>query len=117
MLMDAATPTNAHRGRSIAYEGGYRFRRSAFVRGFMELADMADGEAVVAVVSALWPSLCLPSTPASPPPAATASASMSARSMRDIAGVSASNPPRLRREGLRGCCGRRRPLKVEWKKT
>ena len=80
---------------------GYRFRRSAFVRGFMELAVMADGEAVVAVVSAMWPTLCLPLTPASPPPAATASASMSARSMRDIAVVSAAKPPPWRREGLR----------------
>ena len=66
---------------------GYRLRRSAIIRGFMELADMALGEADAAVVSALWPSLCLPSTPASPPPAATASASMSARSMRNISGV------------------------------
>ena len=30
---------------------GYRFRRWSFVRGFMELAVMAVGEAVVAVVS------------------------------------------------------------------
>ena len=41
---------------------GYRLRRSAIVRGFMELAVMAVGDAVAAVVSALWPSLCLPST-------------------------------------------------------
>ena len=80
---------------------GYRFRRQAIVRGFMELADMADGEAVAAVVSAVWPTLCLPSTPASPPPAVTASASMSARSMRDIAVVSAAKPPPWRRKGLR----------------
>ena len=93
---------------------GYRFRRSAFVRGFMELADMADGEAVVAVVSALWPPLCLPPTPASPPPAATASASMSARSVRNIAGVSASNPRPWRREGLREGGRAAAASKVEW---
>ena len=49
---------------------GYRLRLSAIIRGFMELADMALGEADAAVVSALWPSLCLLSTPASPPPVA-----------------------------------------------
>ena len=94
---------------------GYRFCRSAIVRGFMVVADMADGEAVVADVSAVWPSLCLPSTSGSPPPAATASTNMSARSVRNIAGVSASNPPPWRREGLRGCGGRRRPQKAEWR--
>ena len=52
---------------------GYQFRRSAFVRGFMELAVMADDEAVVAIISALWPPLCLPSAPASLPPAVDAS--------------------------------------------
>ena len=62
---------------------------------------MAVGGAVAAVVSALWPSLCLPPTPASPPPATTISASMSARSVRNIAGLSASSPPPWRREGLR----------------
>ena len=97
---------------------GYRLRRSAIVRGFMEVADMAVGGAVAAVDSALWPSLCLPPTPASPPPAATISASMSARSVRNIAGLSASNPPPWRREGLRrGVRQVGRPLKVEWKKT
>ena len=96
---------------------GYRFCRSAFVRGFMELAVMAVGVAVAAVVSAVWPTLCLPSTPASPPPAATASASMSARSMRNIAVASASNPRPWRREGLRRVRRAAAALKVEWKKT
>ena len=59
------------------------------------LADITNGEAVTAVVLALWPPLCLRSAPR----LAEASASMSARSMCNIAGILASNP-RGRRERM-----------------